>query len=508
MLDGLTATVNKDFKRMLLRPFSMKRRKVVVALESSGECLKLAQVQFGAKGKKIVKLVARTAVLQEDLSKTLMGLVEEGFLATDSVLISIPRNLVTVRNLQLPTTDPQELKEMVNLQAVKQTPFLKDEIIADFHVVRSSPEGYTDVILVTTHRSVPNANLKTLDEANLQGEGVRLSSQGVFHTYLLLQGISGDQARDPVAIVDIDSSFSDFMVVEDGQICFTKALSVGPAKLMIDGEGGEKEVEKFTEEIQRAVDIYGNEGIGERISKLVMMGAEVDIPGLIPGLRAKLHIPVERISLTDGVEVSPEMLDLPDAQRESLSFSAVLGLAWEPDASLIDLTPPEVRLRESLAQKGKAMTSLGVLVIIILMATTLFVSQQIYSRKQYLEQLNQEVQQTQKEANEVEAMRTKIKLIRDASGSENSSLEILTVLHKNIPADIYLKSINFEAGSHLILKGVAEKMSEVFGFLATLEKQPNFHHVRTKHVTRSTRKGGKGEIDFEMTCLLAKNDEA
>ncbi len=148
------------------------------------------------------------------------------------------------------------------------------------------------------------------------------------------------------------------------------------------------------------------------------------------------------------------------------------------------------------------------MVILILMAITLFVSQRIYSRKQYLEQLNQEVQQTQKEASEVQAMRKKITLIRDASGAENSSLEILTVLHKNIPSDIYLKSINFEDGSHLILKGVAEQMSGVFGFLATLEKQPNFHHVKTKHVTRSTRKGGNGEIDFEMTCLLARNEEA
>jgi len=507
-MTGLTATLNKDFKRMLLRPFQNKQRNRVVVLESSGEFLKLAQVEFGAKRKKIVKLVARTAVLQEDLSKTLLDLVAEGLIPTESVLISIPRNLVTVRNLQLPTTDPQELKEMINLQAVKQTPFLKDEIIADFHVVRSSPEGYTDVILVTTHRSVPNANLKTLDEANLQGEGVRLSSQGVLHTYRMLQGLMGNEECDPVAIVDIDSNFSDFMVVVDGQICFTKALSVGPAKLMMDGEGGEKEVEKFTEEIQRAVDIYGNEGIGEKVSKLVMMGAEVEVSGLFPSLQERLHLPVERISLMDTVQVSPEMLDLPEAQRGCLSFSAVLGLAWEPDISVIDLTPPEVRLREALAQKGKAITSLGVLVILILMAVTLFISQKIYSKKQYLSQLNQEVQQTQKEADEVEAMRKKIRVIRDASGSESSSLEILDVLHKNMPLDIYLKTIIFEDGSHLILKGVAKQMSGVFGFLATLEKQPNFHHVQTKHVTRSTRKGGKGEIDFEMTCLLAKNDEA
>ena len=493
---------------MLPRPFRVSQSNRIVVLETSGECLKLALVECGAKSKKIIKLVARTVVLQEELSKTLLALMEEGLIPTESVLISIPRNLVTVRNLQLPTTDPRELKEMVNLQAVKQTPFLKEEIIADYHVVRISPEGFTDVILVTTHRSVPNSNLNTLDDANLQTAGVRLSSQGVFHAYRLLKGPSRDDECDPVAIVDIDSAFSDFVVVVGGHIGFTKALSVGPAKLMVDVDGGNKEVEKFTDEIQRAMDIYGNEGIGEKISKLVIMGAEVDIPSLIPVLQEKLNIPVEKLSLTDRAEVSPEMVDVPEAQRGSLSFSSVVGLAWEPDSSLIDLTPPEVRLRESLAQKGKALTSLGVLVILILMAVTLLVSQKIYSKKQYLEQLSSEVQQSQKDASKVEAMRRKIKLIGNIGGSENSSLEILAVLYKNIPRNIYLKSINFEDGSHLILKGVAEKMSGVFGFLSTLEKQPNFHHVQTKHVTRSTRKGGNGEIDFEMTCLLAKNDEA
>ncbi len=503
-MDVSTVTLRENFKRIFPRPFQMKPGRTVIALESSGECLKLAQVALGAGGKKIVKLVARTVVLKEDLSKTLVGLVNEGMIRADSVLISIPRNLVTVRNLQLPSTDPKELKEMINLQAVKQTPFLKDEIIVDYQIIRSSPEGYTDVLLVTTHRSIPNSGLKILDDAHLQAQGIRLSSYGVLNTYRMIRGATRNEDNEPVAIVDIDSSFSDFMVVLDGQICFTKALSVGPAKL---AGGEEKGIEKFMEEIQRAIDIYGNEGIGEKVSKLVMMGAEVDIPGLIPSLRAELHIPVERISLTDGVEVSPEMLDLPDAQRGYLSFRAVLGLAWDPGSSLIDLTPQEVRIREALAEKGKAITSLGILFILILMAVTIFVSQHFYSKKEYLEQLNQEVRQTQDEANEVEAMKKKIKIIREATRFQNSSLEILSVLHRTVPSEIYLKAVTFEDGSHLILKGVAKKMSGVFGYLSILEKQPNFHHVKTKHVTRSGKRGRNGEVDFEMTCLLTNHGD-
>ena len=503
-MDVSTITLRENFKRIFPRPFQMKPGRTVVALESSGECLKLAQVEVGARGKKIVKLVARTVVLKEDLSKTLVDLVSEGMIRADSVLISIPRNLVTVRNLQLPTTDPKELKEMINLQAVKQTPFLKDEIIVDYQIIRSSPEGYTDVVLVTTHRSIPNSGLKILDDAHLQAQGIHLSSYGVLNTYRMIRGSTRNEDNEPVAIVDIDSSFSDFMVVLDGQICFTKALSVGPAKLV---GGGEREIEKFTEEIQRAIDIYGNEEIGQRISQLVVTGAEIEFKDLIPRLREKLNIPVERISVMESIQGAPEVLDLSEAQRGSVSFNAVLGIAWNPDAAMIDLTPQEVRIREALAEKGKAITSLGILFILILMALTIFVSQQFYSKKEYLEQLNREVRQTQDEANEVVAMKKKIKIIREATGFQNSSLEILSVLHRTVPSDIYLKAVTFEDGSHLILKGVAKKMSGVFGYLSILEKQPNFHHVKTKHVTRSVKKGGNGEVDFEMTCLLTKHGE-
>jgi hypothetical protein len=49
-------------------------------------------------------------------------------------------------------------------------------------------------------------------------------------------------------------------------------------------------------------------------------------------------------------------------------------------------------------------------------------------------------------------------------------------------------------------------MSTVFEFLSILEKQPNFHHVKTKNVTKSGR-GKKREILFEITCPLTKNNE-
>ena len=495
--------------RALLKTFRIaypgKSRKTVVALESSGEYLKLAVVSVTPRGRKISKLVARTVVLQEDLSTLLQGIVEDGLIQADSrVVISIPRNLVTVRNLQLPTTDPQELREMVNLQAVKQTPFLKDEIIADYQVVRSSPEGYTDVVLVTTHRSVSNTSLKILDDAGLKAEVIRLSSHGVMSAYKMMKAADDAGKNEPVAIVDIDSNYCDFIVTTNQRICFTKSLSLSPVKLLV---GGEQEIDKFSEEIERVFEIYGNEGVGGRISKIVLSGAELEVDRLQAKLREALHVPVERLVVSRCPGISPDVMDAPENANRQVSFSSVLGLAWEPRSAEIDLTPQEVRLRESLAKKGRAITAIGVSVILLLTAVTIFVSQKLYAKRQYLAALREEVAETKREAADVEMMIKKIRLIGKAPGFQNSSLEVLSVLHKTLPPEVYLKSIAFEDASFLILQGVSQKMSSVFGLLSTLEKQPQFHHVKTKHITRSPQKDGQEQIDFEMTCLLTNDGE-
>jgi Tfp pilus assembly PilM family ATPase/Tfp pilus assembly protein PilN len=499
-----TVTLSENIRRVIPLALKMRRQRTIVAIEYSGEWLRLAQVEVSDKSKRLVKLVARPVVFQEEQSKALLDLVKEGMIPTNSVVIfSIPRNLVTVRNLQLPTIDPDELREMINLQAAKQTPYSKDQIISDYQVIKSSPEGYTDVMLVTTHRSVPYRCLKTLDDAQLKADGIQLSTHGVLNSYTIACGPT-DEKSGPIALVDIDSSFADFMVILNGQISFTKALSIGPAKLDV---GQEKENEKFLEEIQRAVDIYENEKVGQRIKKLVIAGAEIDLAHLIPSLNDKLRLPVERVSLIDQIPGVSEVVNLPKEQRASQSFAAVLGMALDPDGAGLDLTPQEFRTQRALENKGRAVMLMGILVVSILTALTALVSQNIYFKNQYIEELRKEVLKTEKEAIEVQALKKKLRIIRGATGLQNSSLEILSVLNRVVPTEIYLSGITFERGSKVVLKGVARRMSTVFEFLSILEKQPNFHHVKTRNVTKSGSRGKKREILFEITCPLTKNNE-
>lgn len=499
------ATVRRRLQQLISHPLPSRRKRTITALEFSGEWLKLAQVEVSGKAKRLLRLIATPVVLQEEIAKTLVDLFKEGTRSEDSILISIPRNLVTVRNLQLPTIDPRELKEMIGLQAAKQTPYSKEEIIADFQVVKRSPEGSTDVVLITTHRSVSNKCLKILDDLHLKAAGIRLSSHGVLRSWQqLLSSSPKDQERGPIAVLDIDSSFSDFLVIRSGVVTFTKSLSMGPAKLL----GEDQEIEKFTGEIQRAVDIYESERVGQAITKLVITGAEVRAR-LIPNLKEKLRLPVERVSLLRLPPfLAAYLRDVPEEQRGSLSFSAVVGLAWDAESAAIDLTPQEVRIREALEHKGRAIMVTGILGVSIFAAVTALVSQHVYFKKQYLEQLDGEISRTQQAASGVEALRKKLQIISAAERLENSSLDILSVLHRTTPPEVSIRAIAFDEKSHVVLKGVTQKMSTVFEFVSTLEHLPNFHQVKAKHATRSGSKDGSDEIEFEITCPLTKKNEA
>src|SRR5947208_15063787 len=119
--------------RILLRPFQSRRQRTTTALELSGEWLKLAQVEVGAKGKRLLRLIARPVAPQEELSQTLVDLFQTGMSSADSFVISTPRKLVTVLNLQLPTADLHEPNGLIDLQSVTPTPYANADNKAGIH---------------------------------------------------------------------------------------------------------------------------------------------------------------------------------------------------------------------------------------------------------------------------------------------------------------------------------------------------------------------------------------
>lgn len=497
-------TATQNFTRGVLGRLAAKRPKTIVAVEWGGEWLKMAQVAVHPRGKQLVRLEAREIPSPGELPKILHALFTNGVDHADSLIVSLPRNLVTVRNLKLPSTDPVELKEMISLQAARQTPYSKEEIISNFQRVGTAAEGYTDVILAIANREVSHERLKVLEEAHLKTAGIRLTSQGILNWQRMAQPSKADGEGGTIAVVDIDATFTDFVVVSDGQLIFTKAMSIGASKLL-EGEG--KWVERFTQEMKAALDLYEHQGVGNAITRVVLTGAEMVPVGLKEAIQQKWGLVVERVSILEKVPGVPQLAGSSEMQRRSTSFTAVVGLAWDPEGAGIDLIPFEVVLKEGLAARGRDLMIMGVLLLSILMVISGMISERLYFKRQYLEQLRQEVQRTTEQATELERLRREIRIVRESSKVRNSPMDVLSLLHQLMPPEIYLTAITFKDGEELTLTGVSQEMSDVFKFVSVLDQQAGFGQVKVKHVTQKVREGEKGQSDFEVVCLLKAKSE-
>jgi len=152
--------------------------KTTVLVEVGSEWLKIIQAEPRRGGVGISKIhlekVSGTSRAIADQVKTAL---RKGRFAKAPVIACLPRQMMTVRMLELPSTDHEEIGDMVDLQIGKQTPYSRDEIAFDYRVAGSGRNGYTRVMLAIVQRSTIRDRYYILEEAGVNVERMTVSGR-------------------------------------------------------------------------------------------------------------------------------------------------------------------------------------------------------------------------------------------------------------------------------------------------------------------------------------------
>ena len=442
----------------------------------------------------IGKVHSKFAILEEDLkgNKTIQSVKEAGPEALrqeaslDDLIIILSRNQVTVRNLELPTTDPQEIKDIISIQAGKQTPFSRDEIIADFKTIGLTRQHYTKVLLAIVQKAVVHNFLNSLAEKKEAVSKIVLGSQVFVNWYSIIAPKIGDET---FAVLDIDNDFSDFCVLSKGGLLFTKLLHFGRRDL--SKRAWQK---SFLEEIGLSLDAYRKESIGPLFNKVAIMGMN---PEEIKNILAK-ELSLETLGPfedAEGISISGE--------AKAASFPKLIGLALDPARPLMDFLPQGLKQARAKRIKRKELMLTGILILSVLIMGLGIFLEKICTKTLLLRRLDAQFVKLEDGTSELKKEYLKINLIKNRMDTKNSALEVLREIHKVVPQEIYLTNISFEEGKLISLRGTSKAMSEVFKFVKTLEGLPIFKNVKTKYVTKRRLKG-KDLTDFEITCPLIR----
>ena len=471
----------------------------LVGIDLSSNNLKIAHVSSSLNKKELVSISSRniSGLSDDDISKIIGVSFNELGVKKSSIVNIIPSHLVITKNIEIPSTDPQEIKEIINLQAGRHTPYSREEIIVDYIEIGTYKNSYTKILLVIVGRNIVKRQFEILRKAGLKVEKFLLGPEGLAWSAKNILRLKTEDS--PVSVIHVDEAFTDFLIIFKNKPVFIRNIPIGTQHLTAERELYQM---KFVEELKRSLEAYQSEDIEKNPNMIVLTGAVEEASSLAGVLNDNLHLPTRCIPYFRNLLISEGGLKAVSSEKR-LSFLNIIASLFACDEMKVDLIPEEIKLRKALEERGRDLIKTGILILTIFILIFSLLISNIYFNNAYLKKLNTKYEPLSKEAKELENDFSKVSLIRNYLASRGYSLEILTELYNVTPEDMEISDVRFDAQGRFSIRGTAESMSSVFSFVDNMEKSKYFKEVKTKYTTKR-KEGTRDVTDFEIACLLEK----
>jgi type IV pilus assembly protein PilM len=274
--------------------------------------------------------------LADGLADALRQLFHEHKGLGKRVRVGVANQKIVVRTIELPfLEDPKELEAAVRFQAQDQLPMPIDHAVLDFQPMEivDTPEGTRQrVVLVAARRDMVSRVVGAIRAAGLRPEGVDLSAFAMIRA--LYRPETGD---DPVLYLAI-GGMTNLAVARGTRCVFTRASGDGVEALAVElaercrltlehARGwlehvglsqaledvpGDREivavarrtlldgVRRIAAEVRNSLDFYLGQGGEGNVSRAVLTGSAVSIPGFDVALSSELGLPIAVGSVDGG----------------------------------------------------------------------------------------------------------------------------------------------------------------------------------------------------------------
>lgn len=413
---------------------------------------------------------------------------------TPMVVGIIPSHLVITRNIEVPSRDPKEIREIVSLQASRHTPYSRSEIIVDYLDLGVFKGVYSKILLVIVPRAAVNRYLNFAEQLKFRVEKIVFAPEAISQS-LSTHPLLSDR-RTTRVLVHVDAVSSDFMILSKAVLIFVRNIPIGAQDFAADKEGA---FARLVEELKRSIEAYRSENVDQDPTSFVIAGALQGIENLDLRIHEALQMPAKVWNYQEEVSVQQETKSA--FSNKSVSFLGVIAplLIWKQLA--IELIPEENRLRSNVERRAREIVKTGVLILICLCLISAIFLGQIYFRKSRVNILAKRFEPIRQEAESLEEIYARVGTVRNYLGQRGKAIESLAELYQVLPAEIYLTDVRFDEGEKFTLKGSSTSRPLIFSLATQLEDSPVFLHVQTKYVSGRTEEG-KELSDFEIVASL------
>lgn len=403
-----------------------------------------------------------------------------------SVSLGIAPDKMLMRVVELPTTDPAEMANMIQLQVDAFSPFADDRIIVS-HEILSADEAGVRVLIAAVQKDLIETAGSFLKKAGLDVQGIDAEAMAWWHLisksaqlpdegrylFLILEPWGGVwitvQRRAPLAFRAVSPAGD----MPFGEFALEAARDAGALVLSLDSEHG-----------------------SAPLAGLEIWCRGVDAGVLSAALREELQHEVKINSLDTLAPVSEGL-----ARRfVGTILSPSLARARNGQA-VLDLVPASWRstvIAQRMRRRLLAAT-VGVLAVWIAAMVAFF---GVYQYQHYrLTRLETKLNALHKPAEEVRMMQNQVRLFEQYLDRKNSALECLREISQYLPKDVLLTSFQFKKGKSVGIRGEALTVNPIYDYKQALDKSQMFDKIEMGSIQPGKRKATNVHT-FQMTIRL------
>ncbi|MCK4917840.1 MAG: PilN domain-containing protein [Candidatus Omnitrophica bacterium] len=406
----------------------------------------------------------------KDLEDIYAKLIE---IKPDNLFVSIHRSFFLRRLLKIPSRDKVEIKKMLPFQLSKVVPHFLDEVIYDFSLV-STNEKFSNVeIFFIKHKKIVDL-IKLFKKYKTIPDYITMSSCGLNNWLNFQYKILKENISYPIALIDIDCSVGEFLVINEKGIIFTRAFNFLDDKQLL-------------EEVDHTKKIFEKEWGDTKFDKTIFTGIKNKY------LLEKINKgEILYIKCSDNFSITEKCKEIVSYKA---SLASILGLSVQNILPLLEFSPQSVCIKRKKIENRKKNLQIGVIFIEILLIIATFFGRYLYDKINYLNLLNTKLEGIQVEADLLDEVSDKFKVVGKKFIGTVSYSEILHSIISTIPKESKLTVLEFNDDGKFFIKGYSSNISNIFDMVTVLNYSKIFKNVKVKYASK-IKSNNLGAVEF------------
>ncbi len=457
--------------------------------------IKVAQAASSGSLEKVARTSFTATPGGDEAGKELKSLLAS-FDRKAAVICVIPANAATAKNIEVPSSDPEEIKSIINLQASRHTPYSREEVLISYINLGLNAAGNTRLLLTIVHRDMVKERISVLERAGLDVQHILFAPESQARFYA--KALNLKKEAPPVGIIDFSLNAASYIVISKGTLLFVRHIPVGIKAIM---EGADAPA-KLQDEFKKSMEAFTQEDGSEAPASYLVTTAHEAVSGILPVLTESLKVEFKVNAFTGFVKGSGDARKKLQSQFADDSFLDVVAPASSAAKCEINLMPEEMILKKTVERQSKEASRSGVAAVIIMVLVGGMIMSNIYFKDTYLNKnLREEFAPQKAQVEKLEAQMYKIKLVRGYIKDRMVSLDVIHELYRITPNTIYLNSIVTDEEGTVTIDGISGSMSDVFSYVKSLDDSSMFKEAKTKS-TSVKKDNGKDVAAFEIEFKL------